>query len=106
MANVTVKFNNRDYQLACQGGGEARLEKLAEYVIDKASEISKATGSVSDIRLMLMTAILLADELDEARDGKPMAQKETQDETNHLSETIAHTIKRIEGITRLIEAEG
>ncbi len=106
MANVIVKFNNQDYHLACQDGEGERLSKLADYVNDKASQIAKAMGSVSDIRLLLMTSILLADELDEARDGKPMAMKGAQDSVDSMEKTLAHTIKRIEDITRQVEAEG
>lgn len=106
MANVIVKFNNQDYHLACQDGEGERLSKLADYVNDKANQIAKAMGSVSDVRLLLMTAILLADELDEARDGKPMEFKDAQDQSAHLQKTLAHTLKRIEDITRQVEAEG
>ncbi len=106
MANVIVKFNKQDYHLACQDGEGERLSKLSEYVNSKASQIAKAMGSVSDIRLLLMTAILLADELDEARDGKPMAMKGAQDKADEMERTLSHTIKRIEDITRQVEAEG
>ncbi|PCI32029.1 MAG: hypothetical protein COB54_08255 [Alphaproteobacteria bacterium] len=110
MANVIVTFNNQDYHLACQDGEGERLAKLADYVNDKAGQIAKAMGSVSDVRLLLMTAILLADELDEARDGKPMALKGAHDkaehEADHMEKTLAHSIKRIEDITRQVEAEG
>lgn len=106
MANVIVTFNNQDYHLACQDGEGERLAKLADYVNDKARHIAKAMGSVSDVRLLLMTAILLADELDDAREGKPMAVQGAQDEAEHMEKTLAHTIKRIEDITRQVEAEG
>ena len=106
MANVIVTFNNQDYHLACQDGEGERLEKLADYVNGKARQIAKAMGSVSDVRLLLMTAILLADELDEARDGKPMAMMGTQGEADQMEKTLAQTIKRIEGITRQVEGQG
>lgn len=104
MANVIVKFNNQDYHLACKDGEGERLSKLAEYVNDKAGKIALAMGSVSDVRLLLMTAILLADELDEARDGKPMELKDSQDKADHLEKMIVNTISRIENITRQVEA--
>lgn len=106
MANVIVRFNHQDYHLACQDGEGERLSKLAEYVNDKASGIAQAMGAVSDIRLLLMTAILLADELDDARDGKPMALKDESDDAEQMVHTLAHTLKRIEDITRQVEAEG
>lgn len=105
MANVIVTFNNQDYHLACQDGEGDRLAKLAEYVNGKAGEIAKAMGSVSDIRLLLMTAILLADELDDARSGKLLEQKGVEDKADQMEKTLLHTIKRIEDITRQVEAE-
>ncbi|MBL4801000.1 MAG: cell division protein ZapA [Emcibacter sp.] len=105
MANVIVKFNKQDYHLACQDGEGERLTKLADYVNGKAGQIAKAMGSVSDIRLLLMTAILLADELDEARDGKPMAMKGEQNQAAQMATTLEHTLKRIEAITRQVEAD-
>ncbi|MCK5424469.1 MAG: cell division protein ZapA [Emcibacter sp.] len=106
MANVIVKFNNQDYHLACQDGEGERLSQLADYVNGKATQIAKAMGSISDVRLLLMTAILLADELDEARDGKPMAMKNAQDDAEQMEKIILHTVKRLEDITRQVEAEG
>jgi len=103
MVNVTVKFNNQDYHLACKDGESGRLLQLADYVNGKADMIAEAMGSVSDIRLLLMTAILLADELYEARDGKPMALKDEQDVAAQMEKTLAHTLKRIEDITREVE---
>lgn len=105
MANVIVRFNNQDYHLACQDGEGERLSKLAEYVNGKAAEIALSMGAVTDIRLLLMTAILLADELDDARDGKPLALKSEQDNSEQMAKTLTHTLKRIEDITREIEAE-
>ena len=105
MANVIVNFNHQDYHLACQDGEEERLTKLAEYVSGKADQIAKAMGSVSDIRLLLMTAILLADELDEARDGKPLAETGAEEQAALMEKTLAHSLKRIEDITRQVEAD-
>lgn len=106
MANVIVKFNNQDYHLACQDGEGERLSDLADYVNDKAEQIAKAMGSISDVRLLLMTAILLADELDEARDGKPLIMKSTEDNTEQMEKILLHTVKRLDNITRQVEAEG
>lgn len=103
MANVIVTFNKQEYHLACKDGEGERLSKLAEYVNDKAGLIAESMGSVSDVRLLLMTAILLADELDEARDGKPMALKNEQDTAAQFEKTLIHTLSRIEDITRQVE---
>ena len=106
MANVIVTFNKQDYHLACQDGEGERLSRLAEYVNDKAVEIAKVMGSVSDIRLLLMTSILLADELDEACNGDVMAQRDEDVRAVKMEKTLEHTLERIKNITRQVEAEG
>lgn len=106
MPNVTIKFNNQNYHLACKDGEGDRLQKLAEYVEGKAALITKGMGPVSDSRLLLMTAILLADELDEARSGKPLAMNAAEEKASKMEKTLIHTLKRIENITRQVEAEG
>lgn len=102
MANVTVNFNNQHYHLACQDGEEDRLGKLADYVEDRAAEIAGSMGAVSDFRLLLMTALSLADELDEG--GQPIELKNTRDHVDRMEKTLATALKRIEDITREVEA--
>ncbi len=106
MANVIVKFNKQEFHLACKDGEGERLEKLARYVDDKASQISKSMGSVSDVRLLLMTAILLADELDDLRAGKMLEENDAEGKAEEMEKTIAHAIQRIDDITRQVEADG
>lgn len=106
MANVIVKFNNQNYHLACKEGEGGHLTKLADYVNSKAAEISDRMGAVADSRLLLMTAILIADELNEARDGKMLDDKDSQDKADQMEKILGSTLKRIEDITRQVEAEG
>ncbi len=105
MSEVIVKFNHQNYHLACKDGEGERLNRLAEYVDDKAAQIVRNMGAVTDIRLLLMTAILIADELDEARNGKILKNGGAADKADHLQDTLIHTIKRLEDITREVEAE-
>lgn len=67
MAHVTVKIGGRSYDVACRDGEEARLTKLAEIVDDKAEKVRNAIGAAGEPRQLLLAAILLADELAEAR---------------------------------------
>jgi len=105
MSEVIVKFNHQNYHLACKDGEGERLNRLAEYVDDKAAQIVRNMGAVTDIRLLLMTAILIADELDEARNGKILKNGGAAGKADHLQDTLIHTIKRLEDITREVEAE-
>lgn len=67
MASVTVSVGGRAYQLGCEDGQEKRLAALANLIDVEVKKLSAQTGPVGEARLLLMTALLLADKLDEAR---------------------------------------
>jgi len=62
MANVNVKFNNKDYLLSCEDGQEENLKELADYLDSKYSELKKNLGNIGESKLMLITAIKMVDE--------------------------------------------
>tara|TARA_B100001750_G_C15173908_1_gene430683 strand:- start:203 stop:655 length:453 start_codon:yes stop_codon:yes gene_type:complete len=62
MANVNIKFNNKDYLLSCEDGQEENLKELAEYLDLKYSELKKNLGNIGESKLMLITAIKMVDE--------------------------------------------
>jgi cell division protein ZapA len=68
MAQVSVRINGRHYQVACEDGQEAHLEKLAAYIDQRVSELVRDVGQVGDARLLVMSALLIADELADAYD--------------------------------------
>jgi cell division protein ZapA len=65
MAQVTVSVNGRDYAIACGDGEEEHLADLAQYVDHHASALARQLGSMTEVRLLLMTALTIADELGE-----------------------------------------
>ena len=66
MPQVDVTINGRHYQIACDDGQEEHLSRLAGYVDDRVQELVAAVGQVGDTRLLVMTSLLVADELSEA----------------------------------------
>lgn len=67
MATVSVEINGRPYPVGCADGQEARVRALAEQFDAYVGQVAADVGQVGDIRLFLMAALLLADELHEAR---------------------------------------
>lgn len=67
MATVTVEVNGRPYAVGCADGQEDRVRMLARQFDDHVRNVAAEVGHVGDIRLFLMAALLLADELHEAR---------------------------------------
>ena len=62
MPLVNVMVNGRAYTIACDEGEEEHLKELAAHVDSKVRELLGSVGQVGDQRLMLMSALLLADE--------------------------------------------
>ena len=62
MANVNVKFNNKDYLLSCDDGQEENLKKLANHLDLKYDELKKNLGNIGENKLLLITAIQMVDD--------------------------------------------
>jgi cell division protein ZapA len=69
MGQVVVKVNGRDFQLTCADGQEARIRRLAQYVDAKVGEFTKTVGQVGEARLILLAALVIADELSDANEA-------------------------------------
>ena len=62
MANVNVKFNNKDYLLSCDDGQEESLKKLTKFLDKKYLELKDRLGNIGENKLLLITTIQLIDE--------------------------------------------
>lgn len=67
MAEVTVNVSGRAYRFDCGDGEEARLKDLAAYVKGRVEALTREHGNAGDERLLLMAALLITDELWDAR---------------------------------------
>ena len=62
MANVNIKFNNKDYLLSCDDGQEESLKKLTLFLDKKYAELKDKLGNIGENKLLLITTIQLIDE--------------------------------------------
>ena len=62
MANVNIKFNNKDYLLSCDDGQEENLKELATHLDSKYNELKKNLGNIGESKLLLITAIQMVDD--------------------------------------------
>lgn len=70
MGQISIKIQNRTYRLSCEDGEEARLMELAGHVRAIADGLVDEYGRIGDEHLMLMSALLVADELFDERAAK------------------------------------
>jgi cell division protein ZapA len=62
MANVNIKFNNKDYLLSCDEGQEESLKKLTSFLDKKYNEQKDQLGNIGENKLLLITTIKLIDD--------------------------------------------
>jgi len=66
MAHVSVTINGRQYRMACDDGQEHHLARLAHDLDQRIAHLRTTFGEIGDMRLTVMAALILADELSEA----------------------------------------
>ena len=87
MANVNIKFNNKDYLLSCDDGQEESLKKLTKFLDKKYSELKEKLGNIGENKLLLITTIQLIDEYFDLKQ-KITQQKEKLDEISNKFKEI------------------
>lgn len=97
MGQVNVTVGGRAYALTCRDGEEARLQRLAETVNAKSVELQGALGQVTEPRLLLMSALLLAD------DYLDLRERAAKPGTEAAVATLTAAIERIDQIATTLE---
>ena len=82
MANVNIKFNNKDYLLSCDDGQEESLKRLTKFLDKKYSELKDKLGNIGENKLLLITTIKLIDEYFDLKQ-KVTNQKQRLDEISN-----------------------
>ena len=86
MANINIKFNNKDYLLSCEDGQEENLVQLAKYLDSKYNELKKDLGNIGENKLLLISAIKMADDYFALLKKVKGAKKDFQDLSNKFKE--------------------
>ena len=93
MANVNVKFNNKDYLLSCDDGQEESLKKLTKFLDNKYSELKDKLGSIGENKLLLITTIQLIDEYFDLKQKVNEQKKKLDSISNKFKEIKSLAIK-------------
>jgi cell division protein ZapA len=108
MAQVMVTVNGRAFDLACADGEEARIRRLAAYVEGKVAEFVRSEGQVGEARLILLAALVIADELSDTSElvqtERSRGQAAGADGSEELASGIRTIAQRIESIAARLES--
>jgi len=109
MAQVSLTVNGRPFALTCDDGQEARIRRLGEYVDAKVAEFVRSIGQVGEARLLLLAALVIADELADANEAMRLERSGAQDaEANAAVDAAASGIHglahRVETLAARLES--
>lgn len=82
LGQISIEIQNRTYRLSCGDGEEERLVELAEHVRAKADQLIADFGRIGEEHMLLMSAILVADELWDERAARPPARKKADSDSD------------------------
>ena len=110
LGQVNLTVNGRPFTVTCDDGQEGRIRRLGQYIDGKVAEFVGSIGQVGEARLLLLAALVIADELADAnealrleRSGARAAEAETAAATNAAASGIHGIAQRVETIAARLE---
>ena len=86
MANVSIKFNGKEFLLSCEDGQEEHLEELLIQINQKFNNLKNDLGNLGENKLLLITAIKVMDEYHETKKKVEQKKNELRDLSNKFKE--------------------
>ena len=86
MANVSIKFNGKEFLLSCDDGQEEHLEELLIQLNQKFNELKNNLGNLGENKLLLITAVKVMDEYYETKKKVEQKKNELKELSNKFRE--------------------
>ena len=93
MANINIKFNNKDYLLSCDDGQEESLKKLTSFLDKKYNELKDQLGGIGENKLLLITAIKIVDDYFNLKERVDSQKNKLEEISRKFLEMKSLTIK-------------
>lgn len=108
MGQVAVNISGKQYQISCDDGQEAHVARLGRYLDARAEELVNSNANISETLLMVMIALLVADELSEDEgeledSSKGRRANDLSAAEDNIAESIDALCARIESIAERLE---
>ncbi len=86
MANVSIKFNGKEFLLSCENGQEEHLEELSIFLNEKFNNLKDKLGNIGENKLLLITSITVMDEYFETKKKIDQQKNEIKNITEKFKE--------------------
>jgi cell division protein ZapA len=110
VGQISLTVNGHPFAVTCDDGQEARIRRLGQYVDAKVAEFVGSLGQVGEARLLLLAALVIADELADAneslqleRNGARAAEAEANAAADAASNSVNGLAQRVETIAARLE---
>lgn len=107
MPTLDVTINGRRHTVQCGEGEEGRLRRLAAYVDGRVRELAQQYGQIGDTRLLVLAALLIADELDDAyaeiKRLRQAASEQARESEARAAEMVERLAERLERLAAELE---
>jgi cell division protein ZapA len=118
MSHVSVTIHGRQYRMACEDGQEEHLGRLAKDLDQRIEQLKASFGAIGDMRLIVMAALTLGDELTEAakrmrrleeeltalQDARVTSSERAQAMQIAVANALNSASERIESVTRSLNS--
>ena len=86
MANVSIKFNGKEFILSCDDGQEEHLEELLIQINQKFNDLKNNLGNLGENKLLLITAVKVMDEYFDTKKKVEQKKNEIKELSNKFRE--------------------
>jgi len=104
VSQVAVTVNGHPYKIICDEGQEPRIRRLAQYVDARVGEFVKGVGQVGEGRLLLLAALVIADELSDANEALQQERSRVRAAETEAAEAADTAASGVHGVAQRIEA--
>lgn len=104
MAELTLTINGKNFNITCDDGQEQRVIDLAHFIDGRLQDVSRAGAAHNESHLLVLTSLMLADEIFELRDqiynngGEPMSAGKIREDELAIAQAIESIAERIDGL--------
>lgn len=105
MPQVSITINGRAYPVACDEGEEERIRELARIIDSRVANFARSVGQAGEARLLVLAALVLADELAEANEAaRRLGSQTAAPDAAALAGNVSRLAQRIEAVAARLES--
>jgi cell division protein ZapA len=104
VGQISLTVNGRPYAVTCDDGQEARIRRLGQYVDAKVAEFVGSLGQVGEARLLLLAALIIADELADTNEAVRVERSAARAAEAEATAAAGAAASGIQGIAQRVEA--